>query len=145
MEPTPSAHGRAMWSRWRALSVLIDATVAVVLMSELFEGAIQQVVQRTGISEFFLLGVTLVPLVGNVAGHFIAVQAAGKDQMDLILGIAYGSSLQIALVVVPLLVFASLFTREPMSLIFHVHELRSAGRSCARLLLDCNGWMLTLA
>ncbi len=116
------AHHQATWSLWRALLVLAGATLGVVVMSEILVHAVEPVVAQTGISEFFL-GVVLVPLVGNVAEHFVAVQVAGRNQLDLSLGIAYGSSLQIALVVAPLLVFASLLTATPMSLVFNLYEL----------------------
>lgn len=115
-------HAHATWSLRRAIAVLAGATLGVVVMSEVLVGAVEPVVEATGVSEFFL-GVVLVPLVGNVAEHFVAVQVAGRNQMDLSLGIAYGSSLQIALVVTPVLIFASLATSQPMSLVFNVYEL----------------------
>lgn len=110
------------WSLPRAIAVLVGSTLGVVVMSEVLVSAVEPVVEATGVSEFFL-GVVLVPLVGNVAEHFVAVQVAGRNQMDLSLGIAYGSSLQIALVVTPVLIFASLATSQPMSLVFNVYEL----------------------
>ncbi|MDW7982076.1 MAG: calcium/proton exchanger [Thermomicrobium sp.] len=115
-------HAHATWSLRRAVAILAAATLGVVVMSELLVAAVEPVVAETGISEFFL-GVVLVPLVGNVAEHFVAVQVAGRNQMDLSLGIAYGSSIQIALVVTPVLLFASLLTSRPMSLVFNVYEL----------------------
>ncbi|MFN3336329.1 MAG: calcium/proton exchanger [Thermomicrobium sp.] len=115
-------HAHATWSLRRAVVALAGSTLGVVVMSEVLVGAVEPVVEATGVSEFFL-GVVLVPLVGNVAEHFVAVQVAGRNQMDLSLGIAYGSSLQIALVVTPVLIFASLATSQPMSLVFNVYEL----------------------
>ncbi|MDW8060311.1 MAG: calcium/proton exchanger [Thermomicrobium sp.] len=115
-----SAH--AAWSLRRGIAALVVATLGVVAMSEVLVASVEPVVEATGISEFFL-GVVLVPLVGNVAEHFVAVQVAGRNQMDLSLGIAYGSSLQVALVVTPVLIFASLLTSRPMSLVFNVYEL----------------------
>lgn len=121
--PVPEhAHVPASWPLRRGILLLVLATLGVVVMSEVLVGAVEPVVEATGISEFFL-GVILVPLVGNVAEHFVAVQVAGRNQMDLSLGIAYGSSLQVALVVTPVLIFASLLTSEPMSLVFNVYEL----------------------
>ncbi len=115
-------HAHAHWTLRRSIVVLAAATAGVVVMSEVLVGAVEPVVAATGISEFFL-GVVLVPLVGNVAEHFVAVQVAGRNQMDLSLSIAYGSSLQIALVVTPVLIFASLLTSQPMSLVFNMYEL----------------------
>ncbi|WP_448576444.1 calcium/proton exchanger [Thermomicrobium sp.] len=119
---TVTEHGPAAWSLRRAALVLAGATIGVVFMSEILVGAVEPVVEATGIPEFFL-GVVLVPLVGNVAEHFVAVQVAHRNRMDLSLGIAYGSSLQIALVMMPILVFASLVTSRPLSLVFNVYEL----------------------
>ena len=58
-----------------------------------------------------------------MAEHLVAVQVARKNQMDLSLSIALGSSLQIALFVAPLLVFLSLFMGNPMTLEFNNYEV----------------------
>jgi len=71
--------------------------------------------------------VIIVPLVGNVVEHLVAVQTAWKNKMDLSLAISLGSSMQIALLVAPLLVFISLLGPEPLSLIFNQFELISLG------------------
>lgn len=72
------------------------------------------------------LGVILIPIVGNVAEHLVGVQSALKNQMDLSMNIALGSSMQIALFVAPLLVFISLFVgpqgRE-LTLFFSLFEV----------------------
>jgi Ca2+:H+ antiporter len=80
------------------------------------------VVEEYGISEFFL-GIILIPLVGNVAEHVVAVQMALKDRMNLSLAISIGSSLQIALFVTPILVFASLIMGNPLQLTFDQFEI----------------------
>ncbi len=72
------------------------------MLSEFLVGAVEPVTEALGLSEFFL-GIILIPLVGNAAEHFVAVQVASKNKMDLALSIAIGSSLQIALFVAPLL------------------------------------------
>jgi Ca2+:H+ antiporter len=118
----PAEEALVHWRTRTALAVLIGATIGVVMMSELLVAAVEPVIAATGISEFFL-GVMLIPLVGNVAEHFVAVQVAADNKMDLSLGIAYGSSLQIALLVAPLLVFGSLALGQPMTLVFNMYEL----------------------
>lgn len=106
-----------------ALGLLAVSTVAIVFMSEILVGVIEPTAEDWGLSELFV-GVMLVPLVGNVAEHLVAVQVAIKDQMDLSLGIAVGSALQIALFVAPVLVLVSQFIGpEPMSLVFNQFEL----------------------
>ncbi len=91
-------------------------------MSEVPVGSAEPVVEATGTSEF-LLGVVLVPLVGQVAEQVVAVEGAPRDRMDLSRKFAYGSSLQIALFMMPILVFASLVTSQLLSLVFDVYEL----------------------
>jgi len=91
-------------------------------MSEVPVGSAEPVVEATGTSEF-LLGVVLVPLVGQVAEQVVAVEGAPRDRMDLSRKFAYGSSLQIALFMMPILVFASLVTSQLLSLVFDVYGL----------------------
>jgi Ca2+:H+ antiporter len=110
------------WSRGRAIVVLVAATAGIVVMSEVLVGAVEPVIAQFGISEFFL-GIILIPLVGNVAEHLVAVQVAYKNKMELSLSISIGSSLQIALFVTPLLVFISLILGNPLQLTFNPFEI----------------------
>ena len=110
------------WPVRKSLIVLGLATAGIVVLSELLVGAVEPVVVRFGISEFFL-GIILIPLVGNVAEHLVAVEVAIRDKMDLSVEIAVASSLQIALFVAPVLVFVSLLFGNPMQLIFNQFEL----------------------
>lgn len=117
-----SAHGGGMGLPV-ALGLLAGATIAIVFMSELLVGAIEPTAEAWGLSELFV-GVMLVPLVGNVAEHLVAVQVALKNQMELSIGIAVGSALQIAIFVAPVLVLVSQFVGpEPMTLVFNQFEL----------------------
>ena len=119
IEPT---HGGPGWSTGVALGVMAGAVVGLAVMSEFLVGSLDVVTETFGLSEFFV-GIIIVPIIGNVAEHMVAVQVALKDQMDLSLSIALGSSLQIALLVAPLLVFLSLFMGNPMTLEFNHPEL----------------------
>jgi Ca2+:H+ antiporter len=110
------------WSRRTALVVLALATAGVVWMSEILVGQVEPVIAALGVSEFFL-GVILVPIIGNVAEHLVAVTVAAKNQMSLSVEIAIGSSLQIALFVAPALVFLSLALGNPLTLVFNSFEL----------------------
>ncbi len=65
------------------------------------------------------IGVIVVAVVGNAAEHSTAILVAMKDKMDLALNIAVGSSIQIALFVAPLLVFASLLMGHPTTFDLH--------------------------
>ncbi len=119
-------HVRPEWSKGLALAALAGTTGTVVVMSEILIGAVEPVVAQWGITELFL-GFVLVPVVGNIAENLVAVQFALTNKMDLSLGIAIGSSLQIALFVAPVLVFVSLLIGNPMSLIFNAYELVGLG------------------
>lgn len=105
-----------------ALVLLTVATIFIALMSEFLVGAVEPMVEQLGISEFFV-GIILVPIIGNVAEHVVALEVAAKNQMDLSMGIALGSSLQIALFVAPLLVFLSIPLGHPLTLEFTSLEL----------------------
>ena len=113
---------RPHWSLRTALILLAIATVGVAYLSELLVGAVEPIVVSYGISEFFL-GIILIPLIGNVAEHLVAVQVAVQNKMDLSVEISLASSLQIALFVAPVLVFISLLMNNPLTLIFNQFEL----------------------
>ncbi len=110
------------WSLRTALIVLAAATVGVAVLSELLVGAVEPVVASLGISEFFI-GIILIPIIGNVAEHLVAVKVAMENKMDLRVEIAIASSLQVALFVAPVLVFISLMMGNPLQLIFNQFEL----------------------
>ena len=107
----------------RSLISLAVAAVLVGLMSEVLVGSISEASKDIGLSEFFV-GVFVVAIVGNAAEHWVAVLVAAKDKMDLAVGIAIGSSAQIALFVAPLLVLLSFFVGpNPLALVFNGYEL----------------------
>jgi len=110
------------WSLRMALFILGLSTAGVVYLSELLIGSVEPVVTSLGISEFFV-GIILIPIIGNVAEHLVAVKVAIQDEMELSVEIAIASSLQIALFVAPVLVFISLLMGNPLLLIFNEFEL----------------------
>ncbi|HKU61243.1 MAG TPA: calcium/proton exchanger [Gemmatimonadales bacterium] len=109
--------GREQWPLWRSLAVLGAATAAVALEAELVSGALEKAASALGLTTFFV-GVILLPLVGNAAEFFAAVYFARRDRMDLVMTIAVGSSIQIALFTAPLLVLVSWMMGRPMNLVF---------------------------
>jgi Ca2+:H+ antiporter len=110
------------WKLRTAIIVLALATAGVGIASELLVGAVEGVTTQFGISEFFL-GIILIPIIGNVAEHLVAVTMAHRNHMELSVEIAVSSSLQIALFVAPLLVFISLAMGNPLTLVFNTYEL----------------------
>ena len=114
--------GEQPWSKRASIIVLAVVTCLVALMSEMLVGALEPAAQQLGLTQVFV-GVILVALVGNAAEHSTAVMVALKNKMDLAYGIAVGSSLQIALLVAPLLVFASYLFGTPLDLVFTPFEV----------------------
>jgi Ca2+:H+ antiporter len=110
------------WSKLMAFLVLGLSTYGAARLSEWLVKAVEPVVMDLGVSEM-LLGVVIIPIVGNVTEHLVAVKVAMQDMMDLSLEIAISSSLQIALFVAPVLVLLSLLIGNPMVLIFSTPEL----------------------
>ena len=98
------------------------ATALVACLSEFLVGAIESVRISLGLTEVFI-GVIVVAIIGNAAEHSTAIAVALKNKMDLSVGIAVGSSLQIALFVAPVLVFLSYALGRPMDLEFSLPEI----------------------
>lgn len=110
------------WSMRFSIGVLIFATLGVVILSEILIGQVEATIATLGVSEFFL-GIILVPIIGNVAEHLVAISVAIRNRMSLSVEIAIGSSLQIALFVAPALVFLSLAMGNPLTLVFNQFEM----------------------
>ena len=110
------------WSPAVAVGVLLGATVLVGFMSEFLVGSLETATSALGLSEFFV-GLILIPIIGNAAEHAAAVTFALKNKMDLSVGIALGSTVQVALLVAPLLVLAGLLFGQPMDLVVTPLEL----------------------
>lgn len=113
----------AAWSLRKSVLVLVGATALVAWMSELLVGSVQDAAEAFGMTRVFV-GVIVVAVVGNAAEHSSAVMMAMKNKMELSMGIAIGSSLQIALFVAPVLVIVSHFIGpQPMDLVFTPAEV----------------------
>jgi Ca2+:H+ antiporter len=112
-----SNHSEDQWPAGWATLILLGATALVALLSEFLVGTIEAVRSSFGVTEIFV-GVIVVAIVGNAAEHSTAILMALKNKMDLSVGIAIGSSLQIALFVAPVLVFLSYMFGYPMNLEF---------------------------
>lgn len=111
-----------VWSVKKAVLILFGATVLVAWVSEFLVSAVEAAQHSFGVTETFV-GVIVVAIVGNAAEHSTAVTMAIKNKMDLSLGIAVGSSIQIALFVTPVLVFASYLFPRRLSLEFSLPEI----------------------
>lgn len=104
-----------------SLGVLVLATVLVSFCADLLVGSIDDIVESSGLSKTFI-GLIVIPIVGNAAEHATAIIVAMKDKMDLAIGVAVGSSLQIAIFVTPFMVLVGWAIDVPMSLYFSTFE-----------------------
>jgi Ca2+:H+ antiporter len=111
------------WPIPKSIGLLVVSTALIAWMSEILVGSIEHAAHSFGMTSVFV-GVIVVAIVGNAAEHSTAIMVSMKNRMDLSLGIAVGSSVQIALFVAPLLVFLSyLIGPVPMDLVFSPAEV----------------------
>ena len=120
-----SGHEEGRWGLPRAVGSLLVAAVLAAWMSEILVGAAEGTGKALGMSDIFI-GIVLLAVVGGAAESGSAVATARKNKMDLSVGIALGSCIQIALFVAPLLVLASYFIApQPLELAFNRAEIGS--------------------
>jgi Ca2+:H+ antiporter len=121
---TEHGHGHgAAWTPARAVASLVGASLLAAWMSEILVGAAEGTGQALGMSEVFI-GIVLLAVVGGAAESGSAIAMARKNKLDLTIGIAMGSSIQIALFVAPVLVLLSRFIApQPLELSFSRAEI----------------------
>ena len=88
---------------WAAVILLVASTALTAICSECLLDSIDHLVTNTGINKVFV-GLILLPIVGNAPDQATAVSVAVKDKIDLSIGVAIGSSLQTALLIIPFIV-----------------------------------------
>lgn len=128
-EETVSANDEEKPSMSLAVSIglLVASTVCIAVLSEIFVGTVEPMAESAGLSTAFV-GIILVPIIGNAAEHSSAIIMAYKNKMNAAVEIALGSSLQIILFVIPVLILLSLFF-TPMSIVFSPFELVAVAAS----------------
>lgn len=111
------AHGPQM-SNGRAALLLAGTTAGIVWLSEVLVGVVEPASQQLGLSDAFT-GVFVLAVIGGAAEQATAIVSARQNRMELSMSIALGSSVQLALLVAPLLVLLSyVLGPQPMSLEF---------------------------
>lgn len=101
--------------------MLLISTGLVAVCAEFLVSSIDYLVSHTSVSQAFV-GLIVLPIVGNAAEHVTAVTVASKNKMDLAIGVAVGSSIQIALFVTPVIVLLGWVLNKDMSLYFSLFE-----------------------
>jgi Ca2+:H+ antiporter len=120
----PPRGKRFLW----AVAVLVLTTAGIVAAAEILVSVIEATAHVLGWGEVFI-GVVVVAIAGNAAEHFAAVLVAWRNRMDLALTITQGSSMQIALLVAPLVVIISYVWPKPLDLIFTPLEVAAVALS----------------
>ncbi|KAG7406850.1 Vacuolar calcium ion transporter [Fusarium oxysporum f. sp. raphani] len=108
----------SVMSPWSATAVLVAVTVVISFCADYLVGSIDSIAKDAHTSKSFI-GLILIPIVGNAAEHATACVMAVRNKMDLATGVAIGSSIQIALLVTPLLVVLGWANKLPMGLNFN--------------------------
>lgn len=104
-----------------AIFMLLISTGLVAVCADFMSDAIEPMVETSGISQAFI-GLIILPIVGNAAEHVTAVTVAMKNKMDLSIGIAVGSSIQIAIFITPVIVILGWIMNKEMTLYFNIFE-----------------------
>jgi Ca2+:H+ antiporter len=115
------AHGRKR-PVWQGILLLAAATAGVAVLSEILVSSIEPVTETLGWSPAFV-GLIFLPLIGGLPEYFNTISMALDKRMGMVLAASAGSSIQIALLVAPLLVLVSLFTVKRLDLVFSLIEL----------------------
>ncbi len=111
-----------VWSATQSLVVLLLAAAGVALVAECLVESVEAAGAALGLRKVFM-GVVVLALIGNAAENSTAILMALKGKMDLAVGIALGSSMQIAVFVAPLLVVAGHLMGRPLGLEFTLLEV----------------------
>jgi Ca2+:H+ antiporter len=111
---------------WLALLWLALATAGVAVLSEILVGSIEPLTQAFGWNTAFV-GLIFVPLIANVPEYFNTISMALDKRMEMVLAASAGSSIQIALLIAPILVLVSLTAPHQLDLVFSIVELAVLG------------------
>jgi Ca2+:H+ antiporter len=115
--PSHAEHEGESWPVWRGVATLLVSTLVVAWLSEVLVGSLEGFSKGLGLSEVFA-GLIIIPIIGNAAEHSASVFAM-RNKLDLTISIALGATIQIALLVAPLLVILSFLIGKPMDLVIH--------------------------
>lgn len=111
-EPEP-----ARWSFPITVAVLGGAGVGAAFVSDWFVTALKPATEALGMSEVFA-GLIVVAIAGNAVENVVGVQLAARNRPDFAISVIINSALQVALLLTPVLVFASLFFATTLTLVF---------------------------
>jgi Ca2+:H+ antiporter len=105
------------WTLATTVAVLGGAGVAAAFVSDWFVSALKPATESLGMSEAFA-GLVIVAIAGNAVENVVGVQLAARNRPDFAISVILNSSLQVALLLTPVLVFGSLFFATELTLAF---------------------------
>jgi Ca2+:H+ antiporter len=105
------------WSLATTLALLGAAGLAAAFVSDWFVSALKPATETLGMSEAFA-GLVVVAIAGNAVENVVGVQLAARDRPDFAISVIINSALQVALLLTPVMVFASLFFATTLTLVF---------------------------
>ena len=108
----------------KKIAGLFFITIIISYEAKILVGSISGISETLNISPIFI-GVIILPIIANVAENYTAIQMARADNVDMSINIAIGSSVQVALFLVPLLIFISHLIHRPMNVLFNIFEVSS--------------------
>ncbi|KAJ9459833.1 Vacuolar cation/proton exchanger 5 [Diplonema papillatum] len=121
--PTPTAEPPVL-NMWESIGWLAFITVVISLISEVIVSTIEGFTKQYNVNSVFTSAV-IIPVFGNAAEHAAAILFAYRNRMDICMGIAVGSSTQIALCLLPICVLVGWFIDRPLTLFFNGFETAS--------------------
>jgi Ca2+:H+ antiporter len=116
--PESEPNHPAPWPLRRSVLVLAGATALTAVEAEIVSDTVEATATRFGLTPFFL-GVIVLAIVGNAAEYVSAVYFARRGRMGLVVSITVGSTIQVGLLVAPILVIVSYLLGNPMNLVFN--------------------------
>lgn len=104
--PNPESARRICWPLGAAVLVLALAGVGAAVMSDWFVEALRPAMALLHLSEEFV-GLVIVAIAGNAVENVVGIAAAARNDGDLAVSLILNSSLQVALLLIPVLVLIS--------------------------------------
>ncbi|GAA5989108.1 hypothetical protein JCM10908_001161 [Rhodotorula pacifica] len=120
-DPNEEEEEEAKMNIYTAIGALVVVTVITSFCADYLVGAIDEFAQDYNIPKAFI-GLILLPIVGNAAEHVTSVWMAAKGKMELTIGVAIGSSIQIAVGLIPALVIVGWIINQDLTLFFENFE-----------------------
>lgn len=112
----------AVWNRRTAIWVLLVSIGLAAYESDILVSVLQPIFNTTGLHQDFI-GLVIVAIITNVPEHVAAIRFGMRDNITLSMEIGMNSAIQIALFVVPVLVFIAPLIGGSLTLAFEPFQM----------------------